>query len=139
MRKIVYRDRLIVFVGEINRAKALQVAQTVTTLLDADIDNPALISNEFHFAYVTNAPVKILFDGKVLEDGKHVLSFGEYDDLEITLPINRECFDALPVSLTADWIKAAEAENEWLSDHFLSIMKLTVPMLFEPASDNMPS
>jgi len=139
MQKIVYRDRLVLLVNEITRAKALQVVQIVNTLVDMEIDNAGYISNEFHFAYVSNAPVKVLFDGKLLDNGSHVLNFGEYNEINLTLPLTRECFEELPISLTAQWIEAAESENGWLSDHFLRAMRLIVPSLFEPVSDKAQS
>lgn len=139
MQKVVYRDKLTLLISEVSRAKALQVVQVVNALLDAEIDNAGFISNEFNFAYVSNAPVKALWDGKLLENGTHTLTFGEYDDLTLTLPLTRECFEALPVSLTALWVEAAQTENEWLNTHFLSAMRLTVPTLFEPESGKAQS
>lgn len=134
MRKVTYRDRLILLISEVSRAKALQVVQVVNALMDADLDNAGYISNEFNFAYVSNAPVKVLFDGKLLENGTHVLKFEEYDELTLTLPLTRECFELLPVSLSAAWVEAAQAENEWLNQHFLSVMRMTMPTLFAQES-----
>jgi hypothetical protein len=139
MRKVVYRDRLTLIIGMVNRAKALQVVQVVNSLMDAEIDNAGFISNEFNYAYVSNAPLKVLWDGKLLEDGTHTLSFEEYDELTLTLPITRDCFDALPVDLTAHWIEAATLENEWLNAHFLDVMRTTMPSLFALPSVEVPS
>ncbi len=135
MRKVVYRDRLILIVSEVSRAKALQIAQVVNALTDVEVNNDGFIRNEFHFAYAQNAPVKALWDGRLLEDGTHALKFEEYDEITLTLPLTREAFEALPVSLSAVWIEAAEAENTWLSDYFLSVMHQTMPNLFEPELD----
>ncbi len=134
MRKVTYRDRLILLVSEVSRAKALQVVQVVNALMEADLDNAGYISNEFNFAYVSNAPVRVLFDGKLLDNGTHTLVFEEYDELTLTLPLTREAFEALPVSLSAAWVEAAQAENEWLNQHFLSVMRMTMPTLFVPES-----
>ncbi len=139
MRKVVYRDRLILIVSEVSRAKALQVALVLSSLVGAEIGDGSFISNEYHFAYVSNATVKALWDGKLLEDGTHVLKFDEYDEITLTLPLTRECFDGLPVSLSAGWIEAAQSENEWLSEHFLSLLRQTMPSLFEPVLDKVLS
>src|SRR5690348_1854635 len=104
MRKVTYRDRLILIVTEVSYAKALQVVQVVNALIDAKTDNAGFISNEFNYAYVGDAPVKALWDGKLLEDGTHVLKFEEYDEVTLTLPLTRDCFETLPVSLTAAWV-----------------------------------
>ncbi len=130
MRKVTYRDRLILLVSEVSRPKALEVVQVVNALMEAELDNAAYISNEYFFAYVKNAPVKVLWNGKLLDDGIHHLEFEEYDAINLTLPITRGCFDELPVSLSAAWIEAAQAENVWLSEHFLAVMKATMPTLF---------
>jgi len=134
MRKVIYRDRLILLISEVSRPKALQVVQVVNALKEAELDNAAHISDEFFFAYVQNAPVKALFDGKLLDNGTHVLKFEEYDELTLTLPLTRDCFDQLPVSLTSAWIEAAQAENEWLNSHFLAVMRTTMPTLFAQES-----
>ncbi len=139
MRKVIYREQLTLIVGLVSRAKALQVVQVFNSLMEAEIDNAGFITNEFNFAYVINAPLKVLWKGKLLENGVHTLEFGEYDDITLTLPITRETFDELPVDLTAMWIEAARAENEWLNQHFLSAMRLTMPTLFELASDKPQS
>lgn len=139
MRKVVYRDRLTLIISEVSRAKALQVVQVVNALMEAEIDNAGFISNEFNFAYVNNAPVKALWDGKLLEEGTHTLKFEEYDELTLTLPLTREAFENLPISLSAMWVEAAQAENEWLNAHFLSVMRLTMPSLFAQESDKPQS
>jgi len=139
MRKVTHRDRLIILVSEVTRAKALEVAYVLSSLIDAEIDNAGFISSEYNFAYVHNAPVRVLWDGKLLEEGSHELQFEEYDTLNLTLPLTRECFENLPASLTAAWIEAAQAENEWLSQHFLSILRQTMPSLFEQELDKAQS
>jgi len=139
MKKVVYRERLTLIISEVTRAKALQVVQVVNALMDAEIDNAGFISNEFNFAYVSNAPVKVLWDGRLLEDGTHVLKFDDFDEMALVLPLTRECFEALPISITARWIEAAQIENEWLNNHFLQTMRLIVPSLFEPVSDKAQS
>lgn len=139
MRKVVYRDRLTLIISEVSRAKALQVVQVVNALMEAELDNAGFISNEFHFAYASNSPVKALWDGKLLDNGTHILKFEEYDELTLTLPLTREAFEELPVSLSAVWIEAAEAENEWLSNHFLSVLQVIGKTQSEPASDKPQS
>lgn len=139
MRKVTYRDRLVILVSEVSRAKALQVVQVINALMDAEIDNAGFISNEFNFAYVSNSSIKVLWDGKLLEDGTHTLVFEEHDELPLTLPLTRDAFEALPVSLAAAWVQAAQEENVWLNEHFLSVMRLTVPTLFEQESDKAQS
>lgn len=131
MRKVTYRDRLILLISEVSRANALKVVQVVNALMEAELDNAGYIGNEFHWAYVQNAPVRVLWDGKLLENGTHILKFDEYDELTLTLPLTRDCFEALPVSLSAVWIEAAQAENEWLNQHFLSVMRMTMQTQFE--------
>lgn len=122
MTTFTWKERLKVSVWEINRAKALRVAQTVNNLLDIHTDDSGFISSELDAAFVLNAPCKVMWDGEPLTDGAHTLAIDDYE-VALTLPLTRECFDALPVSLAAAWIEAAQTENGWLSTFFIVTLR----------------
>lgn len=138
MARFSYKDRLTVVVHEMNRAAALRVAQTINTLVDIETDSAGFMSNEVHLAFVLNAPCMVTYDKSVLTDGTHHLAIDD-SVIELTLPLTRETFEALPVSLTAAWIEAAELENEWLSQHFLAVLNRIVPIESARASDSAAS
>jgi hypothetical protein len=136
--KFTWHDRLIVAVSEMNRASALRVAQSINALLEIDTDKAGFMSNEIQLAFVLNAPCKVVYDGAVLDAGTHHLDMGE-GGVDLMLPLTREGFEMLPVSLTALWIEAAEKENEWLSNRFLQTLSRITPFTSEPSSANAVS
>lgn len=134
MAKFTYKDKLIVAVWEMNRAAGLHVGNIINSLIDIQTDNDGFLTNEVHLAFALNAPCKIVYNGAVLEDGTHHLDIGE-EGFDLTLPLTREGFEALPVSLTVQWVEAAELENEWLSSHFLAILNRILTLKSVPSSD----
>lgn len=138
MARFTYKDRLVVVCTEMSRAAALRVAQSVNMLVDLAPTLNGTLTNELDTIYVLNTPCSVLLDSKVLDTGTHSIDL-DGQAFSLTLPLTRECFDALPVSLTAQWISAAQTENQWLTDFFLSALKAMAQPTGAPQSDKAPS
>lgn len=137
MAKFTYKERLTVSVHEMTRAQALRFAQTVNAVLELQATSDGVISSEVNVGYALNSPCHVSYEGKLLENGMHNLAL-DGEMINLTLPLTRECFDNLPVSLTALWIEAAQVENEWLSNRFLAVLNQILPLTSEPKSDSEP-
>lgn len=125
-------------VSEMSRAQALRVAQSLNALIGVDGLQADFMQTELDTLYVLNAPALVTLDGKVLDAGSYPLQMGD-TNFTLELPLTRACFDALPVSLAAEWIAAAQRENEWLSDFFVKALRRTIQSISVPTSDSAAS
>jgi hypothetical protein len=125
MAAFVWRERLRVSVSEMSRAAALDCARDFGAFIERLFDgafegvNKAQIANtEIEWLFVHYAPVTFWLEGKPITDVQ--LAFMDEPPVAFTLPITRECFDTLPISLTQPWADAAQEANEYLANTFLS-------------------
>lgn len=128
---------LTVYVGEMSRAEALafsKQAEMIQLLQDAEA-----LAREIDFMISGFSPSRVLHNNAALGDGDHTIAIGEGEYIKLTLPLTRACFDALPVSLAAAWTKAAEAENQLVTDFFLNALKTLSQRISAPQFDNAPS
>lgn len=122
MAKFTYKT-LTVHVSEMSRATALDFAKECELIrLVAD---PEFLAREVDYLITRFAPSKVLYDGGLLDDGIHEIPISDDESITLVLPLTRENFNQLPVGLAAQWTKAAEAENQYVTDFFLqSLQKL---------------
>lgn len=112
---------LSIYVGEMSRSDSLAFAQEAELMqLVAD---PSFLAREVDFLITRYARSKVTLDGELLADGTHVIDIGDDESIALVLPLTRENFNQLPVSLAAAWTKAAEAENQLVTDFFLQSLK----------------
>lgn len=136
MGKLVYKERLSIIISEMDRSSALRMSDVIESIMDSGVTDKAVTNNILAYTFVSYSPYKVVYDGKVLEDGKHILVFDDESTIELTLPITNDCFDALPYSLTRDWQGLAEKENEGISNHFLFALNRIAQKSSEPMSVN---
>lgn len=112
---------LSIWVGEMSRATSLEFAREAELIqLVADAD---FLAREVDYLITRYALCKVIYNGAPLENGVHTIDTGSGDTITLELPLTRENFNQLPVSLAAAWTKAAEAENDYLTTFFLSALQ----------------
>ena len=119
-------------VGEMSRGRALECSnafyeylQTVQGMADKT-GIEADVQREVDYLFIAFAPASIIVNGDSLPAGKHTIDLGDDETLDITLPLMRSGFEALPVSLAAAWSQAAEEANGWLVNHFLGSLRMAM-------------
>lgn len=122
MAILKWKDKLTIWVGEMSRAQALQFSQQAELItLVADFE---FLSREVEFLFVSAAPCRVKYQDQLLADGIHeILVNPNEPPILLTLPMTRKCFDELPVSLSNEWYKAAEAENQYMAGFFLEALR----------------
>lgn len=138
MATFTWRERLRVWVGECNRASAVQVAREVNTLLKLGGNDEITLAETLGELLVLNSPYKISLDGQPLNpDENHLFALnGEEQPITLALPLTSERFKALPASLARAWVDAAESENRWLHDDLFFALRQAMQTNSEPASDS---
>jgi hypothetical protein len=136
MTRFSYRG-LQVYVGEMSRATALQFSRDAGQI--SLIAEPDYLAHEVDYLIVSHAPCKITHAGTILSAGTHAIELEDGSAIALTIPITRECFDALPASLALEWAQAATDENKIVTDFFLQALRRVVLNFSEPTSANVPS
>lgn len=120
MAKFTWKS-LTLIVTEMSRTTALEFAKEAELIqLINDFD---VLTREVDYLITRYAPVKVLCDGKVLSEGTHVIDIGDDETINLVLPITRENFNQLPVSLAAEWSNIAESENTLVTAFFEDTVK----------------
>lgn len=135
MTTFVWRDVLTVSVNEMSRTQALECARQFDVLARVYKDITSLM-HETDVIVVLDAPTVIKVNDAPFQVGKIVVEPEGSAAFELELPLTREGFHALPMSLTEAWIDAAVRENNWLIE---ALKKILLPMQQsnkEPVSDN---
>lgn len=112
---------LDVYVGEMSRAASLEFSQEAELM--QLVSDQQFLAREVDFLITRYARSKVMCNGVLLEDGTHQIDIGDDETMELVLPLTRDNFNQLPVSLAAAWTKAAEAENQLVTDFFLQSLK----------------
>ena len=138
MTHFVWNDVLRIQVGEMSRSDSLHFTQSAERI-DL-IPDATLLHQELEFLFISCAPVSFVFNNEPLEDGTHELILTEGEPpLVLKLPITRECYNNLPISLTAKWHELALKENVFMSDFFLAALKRLEKITSALASEDAPS
>jgi hypothetical protein len=133
-----WRDALMVSVNEMSRTQALDCAREFDLLLNVVTDIDELM-READVLGVLHAPAIVKWRGEVLGSGEQVIQLDEGESIKLVLPLTRECFNALPMSLTQLWVNAMIKSNGWLVEELKKVLSLTSPSVSEPKSGDAPS
>ena len=128
---------LTVWTGEMSRATALQFSRDAGQI--SLIADPDYLMHEVDYLIACHAPYKITHAGTLLSAGTHEIALDDDSTIALTIPITRECFDALPASLALAWSQAATDENKLVTDFFLQALRRVVLSISELTSVNVPS
>ncbi len=128
---------ITVWVGEMSRATALQFSRDAGQI--SLIAEPDYLAHEVDYLIVCHAPYKITHAGTLLSAGSHEITLEDGSSIALTIPITRECFDALPASLALAWSQAATDENQLVCDFFLQALRRVVQSISGLTSANVPS
>lgn len=120
MAKFSWKE-LDIYVGEMSRADSLMFSQEAELM--QLVGSREFLAQEVDFLITRYARSKVMYKGELLNDGTHVIDTGDDESIALALPLTRENFNQLPVSLAAAWTKAAEAENQLVTDFFLQSLK----------------
>lgn len=138
MTTFVWREVLSVNVGEMSRTQAIECCRKFDALLEIFPDYIEQLA-EADILTVLEAPVVIKVNGEVFTIGERTIELPDEQPFKLVLPLTRECFDALPMSLATAWISAALRSNEWFIDTLKKAAGLTTTNNSESKSGNAPS
>lgn len=138
MATFTWRDEITVSVGEMSRAQALDCARQFEIATQFAISLPELMA-ETDVLGVLNAPAVVQHKSQVIDAGTRTITLADGECISLTLPMTRECFSALPISLTRQWITAMVKSNEWLVDDLKKLLSLATEKISEPQSGSAPS
>lgn len=137
----VWKD-LTFKIGEMSRKAALACSRHYRELtVEGDLED---LMYEIEVALALHAPVRITLLEVPLADGTHALQMEDGTELTFTLPITKEGFDALPMTLAQGWAGAAMGANMWLMEALknsarrMAEMKLELLSGSEPLSEPTP-
>ena len=136
MATFTWKDKLTVTVGEMSRTQGIDCARQFDLLAKVYTDYDELM-READALVVINSPTTIRTGDKMLSDGVHGIKL---DDkvVKLVLPLTRDSFYELPMSLSEAWVNAAVSENGWFIDTLKKAFSLTSPNNSEPKSGSEP-
>lgn len=138
MPTFTWHDCLTVSVHEMSRADALDCARQFD-LLAGVIPNVGEYLAEINALIAVKAPAAVRFQGVLLNAGPRHLVLSDEEAVDLTLPLTREAFDALPMSLATAWSNAASAANDWVVEALKKILLPVSPSSSASKSDSGPS
>lgn len=138
MQTFTWRDILTVSVGEMNRAQGLDCARHFEILKGA-MPSVETLLHEADMLVCLYAPAVVTLRGEILADGERVIDLEEHETLRLALPLTRDVFLALPMSLTEQWIAAAVTSNDWFVDALKKALSLALETSSVPESGSAPS
>lgn len=138
MATFTWKEKLTVTVGEMSRTQGIDCARQFDLLAKVYTDYNELM-RESDALVVINAPVTIRSGDKVLSEGEYDIRLPDEKVISLVLPLTRDSFYALPMSLSEAWINAAVTENGWFIDTLKKVFSLTSQNNSEPKSGSEPS
>lgn len=138
MTTFIWREVLSVNVGEMSRTQAIECCRKFDALLEIFPDYIEQLA-EADILTVLEAPAVIKVNGEVFSIGERTIQLPDEQPFKLVLPLTRECFDGLPMSLATAWISAALRSNEWFIDTLKKAAGLTSTSNLESKSGNAPS
>jgi len=123
MATFIWRNVLTVTVGEMSRTRAIECCQQFDLLAGIYTNADDLLA-ETDVLCVLHAPTTVKVRGEVMAEGERLILLDEGESIRLTLPLTRECFMALPMTLTRAWIAAAVGSNDWLVDVLKKVFSL---------------
>lgn len=121
--------------GEMSRATALACSREFNLLFAIAMTLDEWQS-EIGAVLAVYAPATVVQDGRIVKTGEVRLD----EDVSFALPLTREGFDNMPVTLANAWSEAAALDNQWLRDALLKALRdLTSTKNSEPLSGNAAS
>jgi hypothetical protein len=132
-----WHDVLTVSVSEMSRAQAFDCTRHFDTLVGVIATYPELMS-EADVLAVTYAPAVVKIKGEILTAGERTVDVGDGETIRLVLPMTREAFMALPMSLTEQWVAATVTANEWLVSTLKKLFSLATETSSVPKSGGGP-
>lgn len=136
MATFKWRD-LTITVGEMSRTTALECARQFDLLAKVYTDYIEL-TREADVLAVLYAPVTVKVKETPFNSGTQTIEVEGRNPFDLTLPLTREGFYSLPMSLSEVWVNAAVTENGWFVDVLKKVFSLTSPNGSEPKSGSEP-
>lgn len=138
MPSFSWRDVLTVSVTEMSRAQALDCTRHFNLMVGvmSTIDD---LLREADILAALYAPAVVRYHGDILAAGEKTIDLGDGETLTLTLPITREAFMALPMSLTERWISVAITANDWLIESLKKSFEGMLATTSAPVSGSAPS
>lgn len=124
MTTFVWREVLSVSVGEMSRTQAIECCRKFDAITEIFTDYVEQTS-EADILVVLEAPVVIKVKGEAFTVGERTIQLSDDESFVLSLPLTRDSFDALPMSLATAWINAALRSNEWFIDTLKKVYSLT--------------
>ena len=137
MTTFVYRD-LTISVDEMSRTEALTVCRTFDAMKSVytEVDD---LMEEADILCALSAPTAIKQgNGHAKQTGKFTVKT-EDAEFVVTLPLTRDEFVKLPMSLTQAWVTASLESNNWFIDTLKKAFGLTQMMISASESGSVPS
>jgi hypothetical protein len=132
----VWKD-LTVKVGEMSRRQGIACAQAYRELAaEGSIED---LMYEIEVALALYAPVKIAHLTLPITEGKRTLVMEDGTEVTLILPITREAFNDLPMTLARAWAEAAMTANWWIVEDLKNSARRVAEMKLELLSGNEQS
>ena len=138
MTTFVYRD-LTISVGEMSRTEALNVCRQFDLMKTVYTSYDDLMEEADILCALSAPPTIRQGVGYPNQTGTFTVATDDDTEFVVTLPINREQFVKLPMSLTQAWVTASLESNDWFIDTLKKAFGLTRMMNSELGSGNVPS
>lgn len=138
MTTFIWREVLSVNIGEMSRTQAIECCRKYDALTEIFTDYIELMG-EADILAVLNAPVVVKVKGEVFSIGERAIELPDEQPFKLVLPLTRDCFDAMPMSLATAWINAALRSNDWFIDTLKKVYSLTSTNNSELKSGNEQS
>lgn len=124
MTTFVWND-LTISVGEMSRTDALDVCRQFDVMKTVYTAYDDLMS-EADILCAISAPTTIKQGTNIIrQSGAFTVTIDDDTEFDVSLPITRESFMKLPMSLTAAWITASLQSNDWFIDTLKKAFGLT--------------
>lgn len=137
MTTFIWREVLSVSVGEMSRTQAIECCRQFDKLTTLFTEYVELMA-EADILTVLHAPVVVKINGEAFSSGERMIELPDEQPFKLVLPLTRNAFNNLPMSLATVWISAAIRSNEWFIDTLKKVVGLTPTSNSELVSGNAP-
>lgn len=142
MATFTWKDTLTITVGEMSRTRALECTRHFDAILPLFTTEAGLrvddLLGELDLLMIVYAPATVRHKNDILTDGEHVFQV-EDEMIKLSLPLDRDRVNALPMSLSQAWVSAAVRSNDWLVQALKNASSLARKIEDGPKSGSGPS